>query len=76
MSNELAKLVNGWKQALSIIEAQQRALDWCDAEFHSLAKQGLLPQSEIKAREEHEILQRARNTGRVYLDAMRKASAL
>lgn len=62
----------GWKQAVGIIEAQQRALDWCVAQFG----QSVLPKNEDLAREYVEKVVSAQKTGRDYLTSMRRAGVV
>lgn len=64
--------MNGWKQAVSIIEAQQKALDWCMARIAKVDHE----KSEELAREYYEIVMRAQKTGSMYVESMRKSGAL
>lgn len=69
--------VNGWKQAVSIIEAQQKALDWCTARLEKCEhEKSEHEKSEQLAREFHEVVLKAQKTGRLYVDSMKKAGAL
>ena len=68
---DAAIAVNGWRQAVGIIDAQRQALDWCVLRFETLKKLGRLPQSETDAREFSEKVLGARKLAGDYLAAMR-----
>lgn len=70
-SEAMAAAVSGWRQAVDIIAAQQRALDWCVAQFGI----SVLPKDETIAREYVERVLSAQKTGRDYLNAMRQTGA-
>lgn len=70
------KAVNGWKQAVDIIEKQQRALEWCVTEIRRLGDEGHVEHDEQKAKEFYEVVQRAIGTGGAYIEAMRQSGAL
>lgn len=73
--SEMVRAVNGWKQAVGIVQAQAIALDWCVAQFAALKRDGRLPRSEAMAREYLDVVMSARNAGIEYLDAMRRSGA-
>jgi len=70
--DQFKSAVNGWRQAISIVEAQQKALDWCMARLKKIDHE----QSEHLAREYYEIVMRAQKTGEMYVKSMRTSGAL
>ena len=74
--SEYAQAVRGWKQAVGIVEAQQKALDWVNALVDEWAKEGRLPQNEVLAEDFHSQFERARNVGADYVKAMRQSGAI
>ena len=64
--------VRGWKQALGIVVAQQKAIDWCVERFAEMN----LPQGDDIAREYWETVLRAKSTGADYIAAMEAAGVL
>ncbi len=69
---DFEKSVAGWKQAVAILEANQRALDWAMDTIDLMAA-GETPRDQ--AERYHEARQ-ARNTANAYLKSMRAAGAL
>ncbi len=69
---DFEKSVAGWKQAVAILEANQRALAWAMDTIDLMAA-GETPSGQAKRY--HEARQ-ARNTAKAYLDAMRTTGAL
>ena len=73
---DAAIAMNGWRQAVGIIDAQRQALDWCVLRFETMKKLGRLPQSETDAREFSEKVLGPRKLAGDYLGAMRRAGAV
>ena len=73
--NPITSLVDGWNQAIGIVEHQNAALSWCLDQFHELRKAGMLPKDEELARGFHEIVESAHKTGKDYVNSMRQSGA-
>ena len=73
---EWAQAVRGWKQAVVVIEAQQKALDWINARLIEWNNEGRLPQGEPLARDFYDKFERGRSVGADYVKAMRHSGAI
>lgn len=74
---EYALAVRGWKQAVGVIEAQQKALDWMSDLLGIWKDEGRLPTNdEDLARQHYEVFERARRVGSDYVNAMRQSGAI
>ena len=72
----LKSAVNGWKQAVGIVERQHEAIEYASELISRWSAEGRLPKSEALAEEFHHTFELARKLGYDYVKAMRTSGAI